>query len=164
MKDWLGQEISEGDTIIYAAMSGRSVTMVLATVVKFNDSGSVTVQPVKSSRWEQHSAPTWYVDFRTGKRINPYAPEHVESGGYYLYPDGSRFSGSYRWQRPDGTWDDEQPYQLGMARTALKMVSGTYQPTIFKDHVIKRTGEVKAVTLTVTENITKWTGELPADG
>lgn len=153
MKDWLGQEISEGDTIIYAAMSGRSVTMVLGTVVKFNESGTVRVQPVKSSRWEQHHGRLRYIDNRTGKGIDPYSGDgkHIASEGHYVRTDtGEKV-----------TADDK--YNL-YRRGVLSWRDVEYKPTAFKDYVERVTDEVKPVTLTVTENITKWTGELPADG
>lgn len=146
MKDWLGQEYDVGDTVIYAAMSGRSVTMVLATVVKFNDSRSVTVQPERSSRWKQHHGRTRYIDNRTGRGIDPYAGwdegRHVKEAGHYIRTDTC------------ARVTDAEAWQLGYGMTR-------WVPVQFKDYVEEVTEAPKPVTLTVTQNITKWTGEVP---
>lgn len=152
MKDWLGNEYDVGDKVIYAAGSGRSITMVLAEVVKIRkvcrdpDSWNwveigldeeapfktmwnhdtrqreptderettefrVTVQPLNSSRWQQHHEQRRFEDKRTGQPIkNPYSEEH--------------------WL---GAIDQH-----------------------FKDHVREIKSPPKPVTLMVTENIVLW--------
>ncbi len=51
MKDFLGNEFTEGDSIVYAKTSGRSVALVRATVITLNESGPVTGQP-HTERWQ----------------------------------------------------------------------------------------------------------------
>lgn len=160
MKDWLGQEIEVGDTVIYGgAGSGRSIQMVLAKVVKFNDSGSVTVLGIRGSRWKQHHTPSWYIDSRTSEKIDWWLPEHKVSGGNYRFEDGTLSDWNCRKKRHSGTYvyGDEAWRALGPDRVEM----GTYQRRILKDYVTEVFGSVKPVTLTVTENITKWTGEVP---
>jgi hypothetical protein len=158
MKDWLGNDFGPGDTVLYAAQSGRSVTMVLATVVSINElyeieyckwhriesdtivpadaerRTTVTVQPLKSSRWEQHYGRTRYIDTRTGKGINPWLDKHVASGGY-------------RRNKLTGERVSDKDYSY----------SGEYEyvPTVFKDYVKEIHEGPKPVTLTVTDNIVR---------
>jgi hypothetical protein len=161
MKDWLGNDFGPGDTVLYAAQSGRSVTMILATVVSINelifDEGSygfvridkapdsaiannaerrttVTVQPLKSSRWKQHVGRDRYIDTRTGKGINPWLAKHCASGGYRRNKlTGERVS--------DNDYSYTAEYE--------------YVPTVFKDYVMEIHEGPKPVTLTVTENIVR---------
>ncbi len=85
MKDFLGREFEVGDLIVYPKMSGRSVCLVKGVVKKFNDSGTVTVQPEVES-WnggQDRSTTEKYIDTRTGKSFNAYhdnADQHVERG------------------------------------------------------------------------------------
>lgn len=144
MKDWLGNELAVGDYIIYAAMSGRSVTMIIATIVSFNDSGTVTVRPVKSSRWKQHDH-TKYVDSRTGKGINVYNDKHTARGSYLRHKDTGE----------ELTW--EQFDERLRKDHSLSRQDFDYVPRTFRDYV-KVVNVVKPVTLMVTENITKWHG------
>lgn len=125
MRDFLGQEYDVGDEVLYAAMSGRSATMILGEVVdifeapasKWADSGKITkvkVQPLMSSRWKQHYGRRKYIDTRTGKSVDPFrdGSEHYEG------------------------WNGQEN-----------------QP--FASH-IEVVDEVRPVTITVTENVVKW--------
>lgn len=109
MRDFLGNEYGPGDLVIYAAASGRSITMVIGRVVKVNERTeidysrpigggkkgyhkspvtdregnqlvSVTVQPLNSSRWRQHDQRIYYADKRTGKKVDRY--KHVREQAY----------------------------------------------------------------------------------
>jgi len=153
VKDFLGQEYDVGDKVLYAAGSGRSITMVLAEVVgiskHYRDPDEwhwvkvgmddpvphkrrwnretkeydplaeevdteirVSVQPLNSSRWEQHSRVKVYTDKRTGETIkNPYDDEHWGAGT---------------------------------------------KGNLFKDHVEITEFPPKPVTLSVTDNIVLW--------
>jgi hypothetical protein len=166
MKDWLGNDFGPGDTVLYAAQSGRSVTMVLAKVVSINEliydeetygfvridktpssviasalrnkaerKTTVTVQPLKSSRWKQHGGHTRYIDTRTGKGINPWLDKHVASGGY-------------RRDKLTGERVDDSNY-------SLRYGEYEYVTTVFKDYVMEIHDGPKPVTLMVTENIVK---------
>jgi hypothetical protein len=112
--DWLGQDVSVGDTILYCAQSGRSANMALAEVLKINKRdgkvSSIRVKPLKSARWKQWYGKISYIDTRTGEKIK--AP----------YSDGN-----YR-----------QPWAQCVEEPAA------------------------AVTLTVTDNVTKWAGVVTA--
>lgn len=149
-KDFLGQEYGVGDTIVYAGTRDRSVQMVLAKVVKFNESGSVQVQPVqKDSRWKQHHGSSKWIDSRTGKKIDPYADEHV------LEP-------SKRRHRVTGALlSSEEFHRLAYhPHRDVRMIHAEqsdweYVPYVFKDHVVKIEIPVRPVTLQVTENIIK---------
>ncbi len=173
--DWLGNEYGPGDRVLYAAGSGRSITMVLGEVIdayrvyrdqdtstwKRLDEGEnpplrrvwsrdlkelvdsdkpvdsehrVRVRPLGSSRWEQHSFKRYYVDTRTGKRMDPWSqwPSHVETGAYRADESGNRTSSS--------------DYSPGTSRVPLKFnyyVEEHYE------------GEIRAVTITVTENVVR---------
>lgn len=146
--DWLGQPIEIGDHLLYPAGSGRSITMVLAKLVRIHDNGSVTVEPVKASRWKQHYGRTRYIDTRTGKGIDPFRDPHIADGGYkYRTDTGERVT-------------EEEEYQLIRSR-AMKWSDFSYKTVEFKDYVQRVDQATTAVHISVVENITKWTGELP---
>jgi hypothetical protein len=159
MKDWLGNDFGPGDTVLYAAQSGRCVNMVLAEVVSINEQifdeeeyrfvpsdqatyfdsakrrTTVTVQPLKSSRWEQHYGRDRYIDTRTGKGINPWLDKHCASGGY-------------RRDKLTGERVDDSNY-------SLRYGEYEYVPTVFKEYVKEIHEGPKPVTLTVTDNIVR---------
>lgn len=135
-KDWLGQDYEVGDTVVYAAMSGRCANMQVARVVAFKDNGNVVVQGLSGARWNQHHERVHYVDNRTGKRIRSvYADEHIAVGSHWKHPvtgetyDLGGRSAYYR-----------RPHEPG----ALELV---YVPVQFKDYVEKITEGPKPVTL-----------------
>lgn len=159
MKDFLGNEYGPGDVIVYAAMSGRSVTMVKATVVSINDGGTVTVRPVESSRWRHYSGRTRYIDKRTGKGIDPFAESHKhyakpphyrheETGEEISVEDYSarrpKLPGAYRWGY------NAQDLELLAKYHKWRRVSGTWH-----DYVEAVQAGPRPVTLQVTENIVK---------
>lgn len=146
MKDWLGQEFSVGDLVIYGAGSGRSITMVLGRVTKFN-AGSVGVQPLRSSRWPPPRRTRW-IDNRTGKGIDPYATEkHTEVPAHYVH----KVTGK--------TITAEERYVLDR----WERREYEYIPPVFKDYAEEVITPVQPVTISVTKNITKWNGELPPE-
>lgn len=165
-KDFLGNEYAEGDSIIYAAMSGRSVTMVAARVIKFNDSGSVTVQPLKSSRWEQHTTKrTRYIDKRTGKGIDPYAPsgKHTEQEAYVTDKrTGERIPEENLKAFIGGGY---MPWKFGTDNpNFVPHEFREYHPTVYMDYVKQVIEDgAKPVTLTITKNIVKWVSPVDVD-
>lgn len=49
----------------------------------------VKIQPLGASRWEQHSGHDYWVDTRTGKRIDPTrGTRHIKTPGHYVFADG----------------------------------------------------------------------------
>lgn len=143
--DFLGNEYGIGDTIVYAAMSGRSVNMVLAEIVSFNESGTTTVQPLEGARWKQHSSRTRYIDSRSGKGIDPWFDKHIEVQRHYIHnTTGERIDDLY-----------EIDWRLrGEYRTV---------PVVYKDYVTQVTSGPKPVTLQITKNIVKVDRPAPAE-
>lgn len=67
MRDFLGNEYEPGDLIVYPQRYGNhGANMVLARVIKFNDSGTVTVVPQRGSR----CAPTYWNKPGTAVHLN----------------------------------------------------------------------------------------------
>jgi hypothetical protein len=148
--DWLGNEYGVGDYVVYGAGSGRSINMVFAKVVEFKESGNVTLEPLKSSRWEQHAGSSFYIDERTGKRIDPWrAKQHVKSGGHYKHNVTGESITVDDYHNLDWRTKERENY--------------TYFSTVFHDYVKWTKAPTKKVTLTVIQNITKWQGEIPDD-
>lgn len=148
MQDWLGQEIRVGDYVIYST-GGRSVQMILATVVRFNDSGSVTVQPVSGSRWGRRGN-SWLMDSRTGKRFISWdkeSEEHQQKPSHWAHTvTGEEIDPNTFWSK---TFSERDEYR--------------YVPVEWKDYVVEGRDRPKPVVISVTENLTKWTGVLPPD-
>lgn len=141
MEDFLGRTFGPGDTVVYPAQSGRSVNMVKARVISINPSGTVTVQPLMSARWEQHSGQTRYVDGRTGKGIDPNrGTRHVETAGHYR---NTRTGATVEWV-PYADW-----------RVWRERDEYVYVPTKFKDYVTEKHEDPKPVALKVTKNIVR---------
>lgn len=146
--DWLGNSYKSGTYIIYGASGGRSINMVFGRVVKINPTGTVTIQPLKASRWKQHSEQSKYIDNRTGKGIDYWSDAHAESTAHWTHDlTGRALSYEERyergcvWHKPDDNY--------------------TYVPRVMKDYVEEIKLPIKPVTLTITENITVWNGDLP---
>lgn len=153
------------------------------------DTGTrVKIQPLRGARWEQHSAKTYYVDTRNGKRINPDAPsgKHILKESHYVYADGRE----YDYAGEQAKWDAQHlgrqisrrsfeyygfraQYHVNYgppgihdrvveapdsAKTQLWWVSRTYQPWVEKHEE-----GPKPVTIEITGNIVKWEGELPGE-
>lgn len=181
LTDWRGNEYGPGDRVIYAAMSGRCVTMVEADVIEIwrvyrNEDWEwerlpveslvpddktelrVALQPVNSSRWKQHSGRTRYIDSRTGKGIDPFrGRKHIKDG-----------TGINVCDRTGTALDDENcapcctgPLRYGKDRhwhSRYPVHPGdpklAWIDTEFQPWVEKKHEATKRVTLTVTENIT----------
>ncbi|MFY1686300.1 hypothetical protein [Plantactinospora sp. WMMB782] len=83
--DVAGQEIRPGDPVVYPQMSGRSVQMVLGTLVSYNGK-SAKIERQEGTRWSAGYQRTRYRDKRTGKGIDPYASDKGwEVKAHYLY-------------------------------------------------------------------------------
>jgi hypothetical protein len=180
VKDFLGNEYGVGDKVLYAAMSGRSVTMVLAEVVRIFEAPKygqayekvdelgpddkeihVSVQPLSSSRWKQHYGRTRYIDSRTGKGIDPFSGKgkHM-TGDYYEHRETGK-----RVYRSDADQHPEFPrfygYEWG---TPEKQVPGyRFVKQEFKNYVNRIEDGPKPVTLYITDNIVKWVGTCEPD-
>lgn len=153
LTDFLGRTYGVGDTVVYAATSGRSVTMVFGRVVALRPSGAIDVQPLDAARWEQHSGRTHYVDTRTGKRIDP----HVEDGRHYAKPpcyrhDVTGEEVSYE------AWPDRRP-AAGLHGDWLHW---RYQPAVMREYVEQVHEGPRPVTLQITENVVRI--DRPGDG
>lgn len=166
MKDWLGNEYDVGDKVLYAAASGRSITMVLAEVVRifevpensWDEDGpkvtKVSVQPLRSSRWEQHSGRTRYLDTRTGKYVDPFRNKKHSVGGYWEHESGERVNDDDAQHHPifrsiPYWWHDKEEHRP----EGWHHVPWDFAPWIEK--VETPTGPV---TITITKNIVKWVG------
>jgi hypothetical protein len=217
LTDFLGRSYGPGDLVIYGAHSGRSINMVIGRVVdiaqkyyshdtwkwervtypidaalaaKMKDRDiktSVTIQPLRASRWEQHHKRTYYTDSRSGKRINRDAPSgvHVLKESHYVHADGTEFDyegegDKYRagqvggWSNCTQPWDSEfrRRYHVNYEKTpgyhrypldergAAKHQLWWVRRT-YQPWVVEHTEEPKAVSIDITENIVKWEGELP---
>ncbi len=148
MKDFLGNDFEVGDTIVYPKMSGRSVALCQGVVLKFNESGSVTVQPMVES-WDggrERSGTTRYIDTRTGKGFSPYADsakKHMERPWGYKHKVTDKWISYEEYHAMN---DDRRVYQTEAQREY------TWASVIWKDYVKKET-TVKPVTITRTDNI-----------
>lgn len=160
MKDFLGNEFGPGDLVVYPKSSGRSVALVKGTVLKFNPSGSVQIQPETES-WgggRERSGTTRYVDTRTGKTFDPYHDKnvvHMERDRGYLHKETGEFVSNDEMdrerQRIIGSFDHRY------SRVAQEAVyeytrQYTYVLPVWKDYVKTET-TVKSVTITRTDNI-----------
>lgn len=155
MTDFRGNSYAVGDTVVYAAVSGRSVTMIEATVLKFNESGSVKLQPLNSSRWTHHNKSSWMEDARTGEKINLYGDkrhEYLVSESYYEFEDGTVGNEYHRYRDSSGRILDESEYQRKFYYHRVE--SGKYHPAVYHDWVVSVKSEfVKPVTISITDNI-----------
>ncbi len=139
MKDFLDNEISEGDIVVYPAGSGRSITMIKAEVKSIKDNG-VVVQPLHSSRWSHHSNKTIYRDSRTGRSFQPYsegARQHMQRPYGYINND-------------TGEWVE---YDLHHLPRQERVGQYSWAPVIWRDYVEKVVEAPKPVHLKITENI-----------
>jgi hypothetical protein len=209
VKDFLGHEYGPGDLVIYGAMSGRSVNMVIGRVVEiyasyrsndtykmvrlkdgelppfkskhgwFDAEGNrleqrpedlsgcewreyqtdereetvtkVKIQPVRAARWTQHHGHDYYVDTRSGKRIDPWrGTKHIAGGGYEI-------------DTRTGEPVPENNNQLAGRPGFVSWEHRKYVSVEFQPWVEKRNDGPKPVTIEITDNIVKWEGELPAE-
>lgn len=145
LRDFLGRDYGVGDTVVYAAGSGRSITMVFGEVVKIHESGAINVQPLDSARWVQHHGSRHYVDTRTGKRIDPYAGE----GRHYKVPP------SYRHRVSGEVLSSEEYYERRHSMQYREWSDWEYTPVEFADYVQEVKEGPKPVTLQITENVVR---------
>ncbi len=145
MKDFLGHEFEVGDTIVYPKMSGRSVALCKGVVLKFNESGSVNIQPETES-WgggQERSGTTRYIDTRTGRGFSPYsdaATQHMIQGYGYEHKE-------------TGDWISYDEYHaLGYTWLSPEQAQYKWASPIWKDYVTTET-KVKPVTISRTDNI-----------
>jgi hypothetical protein len=117
------------------------------------------VKPLGSSRWEQHRGKDYYIDNRTGKRIDPYrSRKHIKDGTGIMAcartktplddQDCAPCCTASRWHHRGRHYHSRYP----VADTEPK---AEYVKTEFKDWVQKVHEDTKSVTLLITENITK---------
>lgn len=196
MRDFLGNEYGAGDLVLYAAASGRSITMILGRVVSVserqersyeeleegkwgyvkkplldkdgNQMYSVRIQPLNSSRWEHHDQRPYYVDSRTGEKID--RDKHVREWGHYTLDSTGEVLPSeadhyYTYVKTRRTYYREDEFDMVPEKNPayIERHLRTYHRTVYNDYVEERHEGAKPVTITVTENIIKWTGELPGE-
>ncbi len=165
MKDFLGNEFGVGDTIVYPKMSGRSVALVKGTVVKFNESGSVTIQPEVES-WNggrDRSGTTRYIDTRTGKGFDPHAEKNKihmirdygytskETGEFFSWDDHRRQEELIRAKHGNPSYSNPKVKEMRREIEAFNR-SLQWEQVIWKDYV-KVESTVKTVTITRTDNL-----------
>jgi len=157
--DWLGQEYKVGDYVVYPALmyrSSKTVTMTLAQVAKINDSGTVGVWPVKNSR-EKSYGRTWNIDTRSGEKIDIFEGygKAIKGDDPFLrsMPHCRRLMGWYL-KSDDSYVTNNQINNVGR-NNCYYLDHNEFEPWVGKEH------EETIVTLKVTQNITKWNGEIP---
>lgn len=150
----------------------------------------VKVQPIKGARWEQHHSKTYYIDTRSGKRINPDAPsrKHILKEAHYVFKDGveydyeaekdayesrTRAPGMYRpfdqvfRQRFHINYGDAPGFgvtwvpRYPLTEQDAAKLQLWYVSRSYQPWVEKHEEGPKPVTIEVTGNIVKWEGELP---
>lgn len=189
--DFLGNEIEEGTYIVYASGSGHSKNVSLGQILKitplewephdtqekmYGDRSrvkSVQVQPVKSSRWQQHHQRTKYIDTRTGKGVDLWLEKdgvlvhqygkpqkHRESGEGYTHGEVKEFMAEINkpwaeWREKHRGWGyvsnhgvTPQAPKYHSDYDYFEYVGYTHQPWI---RVEKQ--PIKPVTLTVVANV-----------
>lgn len=213
LTDFLGREYGEGDLVIYGAHSGRSINMVIGCVEKIvqkyydrdkykwmpgapgavmgeeeKTKISVVIQPLRSSRWNQHHDKRYYVDTRNGKRIDPDAPsgKHILKPSHYAFADGTEFDyegeaakhaetvKNRAWGQSDYDYDyyfrrqfhvlheplgQPPKYELTAHQAARETL--WWVSRTYQPWVEERTEGPGTVSIDITENIVKWEGALP---
>jgi len=145
LTDIAGNELNEGDTVVYPQMSGRSVQMVLGTFVGYNGKTARIVR-LEGSRWRASYPDTKYRDTRTGKTINVYGkgyPEHFKTVGYESWVHevtGLELSSKQYYELPAGE------------RTLYRH---RYHKGVLQDYIEEYTPEPKPVTIQNVSNIVK---------
>lgn len=199
MKDWLGNEFTVGDLVVYAAASGSSITMVLAKVLEIrrvyrNDDWEwvtlkdeeeapflrkwdhelkdyvdrdereetqhrVKVRPIRCSRWKQHYGRTRYIDKRNGKGIDIFLRDKE---GFFVHREGGYFENIHTGERvsdysrhSDYRFHGYRYWDSASIPTGWKRVEARD-----RDYVERVDEPTKSVTLTITDNIVKWNGEV----
>ena len=91
LKDFLGNELSVGDTVVYASLAGRSAKLTKGVIVGTGKSGGVQVQREATSWGGNVKTQTRWIDSRNGKGIDPSYAKHQERGYGYEH----RITGRY---------------------------------------------------------------------
>lgn len=163
MKDFLGRELSVGDHIVWATMSGRSVQMTYGVFEGMTDKGQARVTKLDGSRWGSSKPYDGWVDSRTGKQVRENSKTHQKSPEYYIREDGLKFT----WEEKlayiyDCSVDElhlpvRQPWNdpgVEARRKEFSYDKDRRIPPIMKDYCVR--AEVKpTVTLQITSNIVK---------
>ncbi len=164
--DFRGNNISVGDTVVYAAGSGRSITMIEATVLELyyvdldrekNPNVRAKVAPLGSSRWEQHSQQTKYIDSRTGKGVDRY--KHIKVDAHYRNKTtGECISLDNFRQLEDQTWTAGRAsagrYSVEGAKAVMQLrQEWGYVLTEFADYIVAEIQPIRPVTLLITKNM-----------
>lgn len=156
MKDFLGQEIKEGDFVVWATMSGRAVSMTYGRFEGLTPKGHARVTPLQGSRWK-HGGGEKYIDNRTGKEVFLNSKTHQKEPEYYVRNDGQKF-----------TWEEYHEYVYGpngyvaySPETANERDRRREEfdwknriPAVMKDYVVKA-DDPSTVSLQITANIVK---------
>lgn len=152
MKDFLGRDISPGDHVVWATMSGRSVSMTYGIFEGFTETGRARLTPLDGSRWKRGGETGW-VDSRNGKTVYLNSKTHQKEPEYHIRQDGVKL-----------TYDEYLEYVYGSREVAInshdlqsqrrKEFTGKRIPAVMKDYVV-RADKPSTVTLDITENIVK---------
>jgi hypothetical protein len=177
--DWLGQEYTEGDLVLYPSPAGsRSMAMTLAKVVNIAVVTStsyaakpgdvdikVKLQPVKGSWFKSYEGRKRWIDTRTGKPIDPTrSKKHVKRDWGYVSSVTGRYMGSDEYTA-ERVGADGRRYPRGYSsynwpdREAFH-AEWKYSPVQYHDYV-KQLDNVISPVVVNPENITKWEGAIP---
>lgn len=141
--------------MLYAGMSGRSATVALGRVIRFGPK-SVTVARLKDARGFRSGGRTRYIDTRTGKGIDPFHNDKgiARDSGYENAETGEFVANRELWSL---SYDERR------ARYPRMSEGGPWRHVSWQLHPwIEVVTPESQVTLTVLENVTKWTGEVAA--
>lgn len=112
---------------------------------------TVRIMPLKGARWDQHRGTDYYIDTRSGAKIDPYRNSSCwASGGYYI-------------DTRTGQRIEDQRYLTSWSAAYVDWQYRKHIPIVFHPWVERRNTGVKAVSLSVTDNIVRWLGELPPE-
>lgn len=172
MKDFLGNEYTEGDIVVYPAMSGRSVALRKAEVVRFTEKGNLVLRPIGGSRWNKGETGKTFklINTKTGKGIHPYNEQHIERDSGYVH----KLTGEYRTykqmeearyinQAEVDAWYKRygQRWTYPHGRPELKRNpehndrDWEYTGPVYKDYIQKVEADGPTVTIYITENVIK---------
>jgi hypothetical protein len=104
MKDWMGQELAEGDFVAYATtFGGSSGTMTMGRIHKMHPSGAVTVMDIAGSRGRQVTRQI-LTDTRTNTAIGWKSyDEHTAKPAHWIHDEypGVEFTWEQRQYKVD---------------------------------------------------------------
>jgi hypothetical protein len=183
MQDWLGNEYGPGDLVVYAALSGRSITMVLGRVV---DVYKVYRDPDKYewARLAEGEEPPFHRKWNHDTKSYDRTDERIESelrvkilplkssrwqqhGGNKHYEDSrtgktidvyrSNDKHVVKWGYNIDTRTGDVINDRDYNKPVVPYEFRKYIPTVFKDYVVEVATPVKPVIIQITENVMKWT-------